>query len=146
MIVKFKKLDNFLSAPVRNYETDAGADVFATKDFILYAHSRYAMPLGFSLEVPKGYMGIIVTKSSTFLKGIISHIPPVDSGYTGECHALLENSTEGVVEIKKGDKVAQLIIVPIVTPVFEETEEIKSTERGVGGFGSTGGTYELGNL
>ena len=139
MKINIKKLDNCVSLPIRAHTTDAGANVFATKQITLEHNERYAMPLGFCLEIPKGYMGIIVTKSSMFKNGIYACIPPVDSGYTGECHALIENVTDNYITINKGDKIAQLIILPIITPSFEEVEELSKSERGVGGFGSTGG-------
>ena len=138
MKIKYKKLDNFISAPVRAYATDAGADVFSPDTYLIPPGSRMAIPLGFALEIPEGYMGIIVTKSSTFKKGLYSHIPPIDCGYTGECHALVENVTDNYMTINKGDKVAQLIIIPMITASFEEVEELSKSERGVGGFGSTG--------
>ena len=138
MEIKIKKLDNFISMPIRNYKTDAGADIFATEEKCLKPGQRYAMPLGFCLEVPENYMAIIITKSSTFKKGLFCHIPPIDSGYTGEVHALIENSTDLYMEISKGDKIGQLIIVPIITPDFIEVETIEEKERGNNGFGSTG--------
>lgn len=138
MKINIKKLDNFISLPIRAHEYDSGADVFATKQITLRPKERYAMPLGFCLEIPKGYMGIIVTKSSMFKKGIYVHIPPVDSGYTGECHALLENVNKDTIYIEKGDKVGQLIILPVEYPSFNEVMELNVTERGSGAFGSTG--------
>ena len=138
MKINIKKLDNCVSLPIRAHATDAGADVFATKQITLEHNERYAMPLGFCLEIPKGYMGIIVTKSSMFKNGIYACIPPVDSGYTGECHALLHNSNKYTIEIEKGDKVGQLIILPIEYPIFNEVTELNVTERGSGAFGSTG--------
>ena len=72
MKVKYKKLDNFISPPVRAYRTDAGADVFSPDTYLIPPGSRMAIPLGFALEIPEGYMGIIVTKSSTFKKGLYS--------------------------------------------------------------------------
>ena len=139
MKIKYKKLDNFISPPVRAYGTDAGADVLSPDTYLIPPRSRMAIPLGFALEIPEGYMGIIVTKSSTFKKGLYSHIPPIDCGYTGECHALIENVTDNYITINKGDKIAQLIILPMITPSFEEVKELSKSERGVGGFGSTSG-------
>lgn len=138
MNVKIKKLNNCISIPLRNYNTDAGADVFATEDKILKPGERFAMPLGFCIEIPENYMGIITTKSSTFKKGLFCHIPPVDCGYTGEVHGLIENSNDYELSIKKGDKVGQLVILPIITPQFEEVDELEEKERGSNAFGSTG--------
>ena len=138
MKINIKKLDNFISLPIRAHEYDSGADVFATKQITLEHNERYAMPLGFCLEITKGYMGIIVTKSSMFKNGIYAHIRPVDSGYAGECHALLENVNKYTIEIEKGDKVGQLIILPVEYPSFNEVMELNVTERGSGAFGSTG--------
>lgn len=142
MKINIKKLDNCVSIPLYAHSTDAGADVFATETYYLKPHELYAMPLGFCLEIPKDYAGIIVTKSSTFKKGLFSHIPPIDSGYTGECHALLENATDNYIKINRGDKVGQLIIIPIMNAEFEEVKQLKKTVRGLGAFGSTGKSFE----
>ena len=138
MEIKYKKLDNFISAPVRAHSTDAGADVFATEDKVLGPNERYAMPLGFAMQVPEGYMAMVLTKSGTFKKGVFALEPPVDCGYTGEAHALLHNVNDVEYKISKGDKVAQLIVIPIATPDFIEVESLEETERGNGAFGSTG--------
>ena len=137
MIIKYTKTNNFISEPIRYYETDAGADVFASYGYIIKPRERYAMSLGFCLEVPINHMAIISTKSSTFLKGLICHTPPIDCGYTGEVHALLENITNQDIVIEKGQKVGQLIILPIITPTFIEASQLDKTLRGNSGFGST---------
>ena len=142
MVIKYKKLDNFISAPIRAHSVDAGADLFATEDIVLNPNERYAMPLGFAIAVPEGYMATIRTKSSKFKTGLYSKEPPVDAGYTGEVHALLHNVSNDIMEIHRGDKVAQLIVVPVILAEFEEVESLEKTERGDGAFGSTGLTLE----
>ncbi len=137
--IRYKELPNYVSMPTRSHEEDAGADVYATKDIVLNPGDRYKMPLGIAIEIPVGSMAVIYTKSGTFIKGLISYEPPIDAGYTGEIHALLHNINNEPIIIKKGDKVGQLILLPIYLPKFKKTEEeLISGERGTGGFGSTG--------
>lgn len=134
--MKIKIIDFGGKMPFRAHANDAGADVYATENLYLRAHSIRKMPLGIGLELPDGFMGIIMPRSGQTVKGLISHLPPIDSGYKGEIHAMLHNTTNGDMKIKKGDRVAQLVILPIIIADFI-TEEIE--QRGTGAFGSTGG-------
>ena len=121
------KLINFNGhAPVRAHDNDAGADVFAPKDQIIIPGQICKLPLGFGLILPDG---------SLSAEGIVCELPPIDSGYRGEVHAIISNVGNRAYEIKKGDRIGQLIIMPVVIPEFTYEE---SAERGVGAFGSSG--------
>lgn len=125
--------------PLRVHYNDAGADVFALDEIILPAHSAVKIPLGFGLRIPDGYMFCNYPKSGMASKGIISNIPPIDSGYTGEIHAILTNISKDNYIIEKGDKVAQLVMTPVLLPEFIPEENMENKDaRGTGGFGSTG--------
>ena len=93
------------------------------------------IPLGFGLRIPDGYAGYIFPRSGLSAKGIVCELPPIDSGYTGEVHAIISNVGREKYEIKAGDKIGQLVIMPVLIPDFT-FEEWK--ERGTGAFGSTG--------
>lgn len=125
--------------PVRAHYNDAGADVFSPINIIIPAHSAIKIPLALGLRVPDGFMFCNYPKSGMASKGIVSNIPPIDSGYTGEINAILTNITDNDYEIKKGDKVAQLVMTQVLLPEFVPEEEMPAQdERGSGGFGSTG--------
>ena len=91
--------------------------------------------LGFALEVPNGYMATIRPRSSMNAKGVLTQIGTIDSGYRGEIKAVLINLTGEDIEIKKGDKICQIIIQPVTIADFVEN---LGDKRGIGGFGSTG--------
>ena len=130
------KLINFNGhAPVRAHDNDAGADVFAPKDQIIIPGQICKLPLGFGLILPDGMAGYIFPRSSLSAEGIVCELPPIDSGYRGEVHAIISNVGNRAYEIKKGDRIGQLIIMPVVIPEFTNEE---SAERGVGAFGSSG--------
>ena len=93
------------------------------------------IPLGFGLLVPDGYAVFVFPKSGLSAQGIVCELPPIDSGYTGEIHAIISNIGNKEYKIKMGDKVGQLVIMPVMIPDFT-VENWK--ERGTGAFGSTG--------
>lgn len=136
MEIKINLFNEEKFMPVRAHRNDAGADVRATKDVIIAPGSTVKIPLGFGLELPDGFMGVIFDRSSVSAKGITSHNAPIDSGYTGEVHAILTNgNTNEFFRIEKGDRIAQLVIQPIVLATFT-TED--GEQRGSSAFGSTG--------
>lgn len=122
-------------APSRKHYNDAGADVYATDDVEMKAHNTYMIPLGFGLEIPDGYVGLILPRSSMAKDGIVCNIPPIDSGYRGEISAVVTNNTDYACTIKEGDRIGQLVILPVVLADYVED---LGEERGDGAFGSTG--------
>jgi len=135
MKVKLIKFNNFIKEPKREHYNDSGADVFAAEDCVIKAHSVYAVPLGIGVELPNGYDMIIHCKSGLSKNGIWSANAPIDSGYRGEIHAILYNTTENDYEIKSGTKVGQLVMRPVIYCDF--VDEL-GEERNTGSFGSTG--------
>lgn len=139
--MKIKVIDfGYKNLPFRAHENDAGADVKVCLhdkvDFtILRAHESKKIPLGMGLVLPDGYAAFVYPRSGLASKGITCELPPIDSGYRGEIHAIVTNCTESDIEIDNGMKIGQLVIMPIVICDFI-TEDIK--ERGDNGFGSTG--------
>ena len=124
MKIKIKPINENSILPTHSHSFDAGWDCYAQED------GEGLKGLGFSIDIPNGYVGLILPRSSMNLKGAYSAIGVVDSGYTGEVKAIIKN-----VDIKKGDKICQLLIIP--TPIPELVIDLDNS-RGTKGFGSTG--------
>lgn len=125
-------------APERAHYNDAGADVFANtaQGLIIPPHTIKKVPLGFGLKLPDGFVGYVVPRSGmSSNKGITAEVVPIDSGYTGEVHAILYNANDTPYTVNPGDKIAQLVIHPVILADF--TYDKRET-RGNHGFGSTG--------
>ena len=150
MKIKMIKFRDDLIPPVRAHYNDAGIDCFAQEDFTLHNFNsvfsdinhevlgpadRYLVPLGFGLEIPDGYMAVIKPRSSMNIKGIITQIGTIDSGYKGEIKAYFINTSQYEHCFKKGDKICQIVIEPVI---LADIVEDLGDERGEGGFGSTG--------
>lgn len=154
MKIKLIKFRDDLIKPTRAHYNDAGIDCYAQEDIILKPLSSNDLflnfgitlepklkaiptliPLGFGLEIPDGYMATIRPRSSMNLKGVLSQIGTIDSGYRGEIKAVLINLTDTDIEIKKGEKICQIVIEPVILADFVED---LTNDRGEGGFGSTG--------
>ena len=134
--MKVKVLDfGYSHLPKRAHENDAGADCHALYDYIIPPHTTVKIPLGFGLVLPDGYAAYIFPRSGLSAKGIVAELPPIDSGYRGEVHAIVSNLTDREYAVTAGDRVGQLVITPIVIADFI-TDDI--TQRGDGAFGSTG--------
>ena len=121
--------------PSRAHYNDAGADVYANYDWVLLPGETMAFGLGFGLEIPDGMMGLIFPRSGLAKKGICCQLPPIDSGYRGEIHAIVTNYGHEPYPIRAKDRIGQLVILPIVIP--ELSEEL-GENRDAGAFGSTG--------
>ena len=133
--MKIHLIDFGGKSPERAHANDAGADVFSPRNEVICPGQICKMPLGFGLRIPDGFAGYIFPRSGLSSQGIVCELPPIDSGYTGEVHAIISNVSKKEYEIKAGDKIGQLVIMPVLIPEFT-FEEWK--ERGTGAFGSTG--------
>lgn len=121
--------------PYRAHDNDAGADVYMPCTCTIAPGQVAKIPLGFGVEVPDGYAGYIFPRSSMAAKGIVCELPPVDSGYRGEIHAIISNVGNETQEIPENTRIGQLIVMPVVIADFV-TEF--GEKRGTGAFGSTG--------
>lgn len=131
------KLDDNAIAPVREHEDDAGLDLKSTETKWVHPGTHEFFDTGVHVAIEKGYYGQIASKSGLMLKGITTR-GVIDSAYRGSIGVVLYNhSGEGYL-VHKGDKIAQLLVVPIELPEIEYVEELDETDRGNGGFGSTG--------
>ena len=121
----------------------AGADLFACieGDVAIAPHETVMIPTGLAMELPVGYAGFIYARSGlAFKKGLApaNKVGVVDCDYRGEVKVALHNHGGVAQTISCGERIAQLVVAPYVTAQFEEAEELSSTIRGEGGFGSTG--------
>lgn len=134
--MKVKLIDfGYKQVPCRAHENDAGADVYAMSDKVIKPNETVKIPLGFGLELPDGYAGYIFPRSGLSSKGIVCELPPIDSGYRGEVHAIVTNVGSKEYLVAGGERVGQLVIMPVIIADFI-TDNIK--ERGTGAFASTG--------
>ncbi|MDA9603620.1 dUTP diphosphatase [bacterium] len=129
------------SFPVRATEGAAGVDLAAAVDFVVEPGRRLLVDTGLKLVIPRGAYGQIQGRSGLATKSIDAHPGVIDSDYRGPVKVLLMNRSNDVFIGSKGDRIAQLLILPVITPTFQlaqgSVEAVAPTERGSGGFGST---------
>jgi len=137
MKVKFKRLSDEAVVPRRAKLGDAGADLTATSVNTFVDYTEYGT--GIAVEIPEGYVGLVFPRSSISNKNQVlsNSVGVIDSGYRGEIRARFK-STGQSNKYNQGDRIAQLVIVPFVQAEYEEVQELSNTERGSGGFGSSG--------
>ncbi len=138
MKVKVKKLSNDAVLPKRAYDNDAGADIFAIERTEIPPHSSAKIRTGIAIALAGKTAGLIWGKSSVESRGLIVTAGLIDEGYRGEIIVCMQNLTDKIQLIEKGQKVAQLVVIPVYYPSFKETKELPSSKRGIFGFGSTG--------
>ena len=141
--IALKRLPNGEGLPLPAYATEhaAGMDVVAAEDVTLRPGGRQAVATGFAIAIPEGYEVQVRPRSGLALRhGITCLNTPgtIDADYRGEVKVILANLGPGVVEIARGERIAQLVPAPVLRARFEEVEELDETARGAGGFGSTG--------
>jgi dUTP pyrophosphatase len=148
--VLVKRLPHFDGLELPAYATDgaAGMDVLAAEDVMLDAGARHAVATGLALAIPAGFEMQVRPRSGLALKhGITVPNTPgtIDSDYRGELKVILINHGAAPFEIRRGDRIAQLVLAPVVRANWLKVDELDETARGEGGFGSTGGVVSLGN-
>lgn len=126
----------YMKPPIRAYYNDAGMDVHAPYDITVGPHDTVKIPLRFGLELPDGCVGFIFPRSGLSSKGIVCQLPPIDSGYRGEVHAVVSNLSDKPFEIRYGDRIGQLVILPVI--IANLVTDAPTNTRGSNGFGSTG--------
>lgn len=142
--VKIKKLNPDAVTPSYNYESDSGFDLYSVEEIIIPPLGRALIPTGLSFQFEMGYEIQVRTKSGLAInQGLMVLNSPgtVDQGYRGECKVPLFNTNQEAFVVKKGMKVAQAVLCPVVNGGyvrFQEMEELDEADRGDNGFGSTG--------
>lgn len=133
-------------APTRAHAGDAGLDLYSPEDVLIYPGTKEFIDAKVAVAIPEGYVGLIMDRSSLAKKGLKIPGGVIDSGYRGSMGVILVNMNSEVmglsgapVAIKKGDRIAQLLVVPIAVPTVRLVTSFEGdTTRGEGGFGSTG--------
>ena len=144
MEIKVKKLNEKARLPFRATKGSAGADLFACvdQDITIAAGERRLIPTGIAIELPDSGFGAFVfprsSVSSKFGVSLANCVGVIDSDYRGEIRVPLINHSGTAYTVKNGDRIAQMVIMPVVLPEYTETDTLGDTERGEGGFGSTG--------
>jgi len=132
------KLDDGAYMPIRAHETDAGLDIRAKGSQIVPAKESAIFKTGVHIQLPKGTAGVLISKSGLNVKHDITSTGLIDEGYTGEIVVKLYNHGGYDYTVEAGDKISQLVIVPVLTPKIEIVDEFDESDRGNNGFGSSG--------
>ena len=141
--IRVKKLRSEAPIPTYGSAAAAGADLYACleKEVTIPAGKTIFIPTGLAMEIPSGCAGLIYARSSMGTKRGLApanKVGVIDSDYRGEVMVALHNHSQDDQTVQPGERVAQLVITPVFTPGFEETDDLTDTVRGIGGFGSTG--------
>ena len=141
--IAVKKLRSNALLPTYGSAEAAGADLYACLDetVTIEAGETMFIPTGIALEVPKGCAGLIYARSSMGAKRGLApanKVGVIDSDYRGEISVVLHNHSKTAQQVAPGERIAQLLITPVLTPAYEEVSQLSDTQRGSGGFGSTG--------
>ena len=131
-------LDEGAYMPTRAHDTDAGLDLYARETCIVNARESAKFDTGVHIELPPDTVGFLKSKSGLMVKHGITSEGVVDEGYTGSIVVKLFNNSDGYYVVNKGDKISQLVILPIIKPALELVDSLEQTDRGSNGFGSSG--------
>lgn len=131
-------LDPNAHIPTRAHKNDAGLDLYAMEDYNIFPGTSHSFDTGVHVAVPVGYVGLLTSKSGMMLHNECTSRGTIDSGYVGSIRVVLFNHSRNVVKIEAGQKISQLVLLPIITPEIELVDSLDDTERGSAGFGSTG--------
>jgi dUTP pyrophosphatase len=137
-MIKVKLLDENATQPTQGTPGSAGFDLYATSNHTVYHGALVRIPTGIALQIPEGYAGFIWPRSGMAIRyGFDTHAGLIDSDYTGEISVAGMNHGDRPIEIKKGDRIAQIVFSPVMA-LMQLVNELDDTERGSGSFGSTG--------
>lgn len=131
-------LDPGAKLPTRAHEFDAGFDIYARESQVVSAKESAKFDTGVHVEIPLGYVGMLKSKSGLNVKHGITSEGVIDAGYTGSIVVKLYNNSGRDYKVEEGDKISQLVIMPIILPELEEVDSLEDTDRGDNGFGSSG--------
>lgn len=140
--IEIKRFDPELPLPSYAHEGDAGLDLRSAVEVTLKPGDRIAIPTGIAVAIPPGYAGFVQPRSGLALReglGLANSPGLIDSGYRGEILVVAVNlDPEEPVHVRRGDRIAQLVVLPVASVSFREVDELPSSDRGAGGHGSTG--------
>jgi dUTP pyrophosphatase len=142
MSLRIARLDERARLPTRAHDGDAGLDLYALEGVVLAPGERASVPTGIAVEIPPGQAGLVLPRSGLAARHGISVVNApglIDAGYRGEVRVLLLNTDrEQPFELAAGDRIAQLVLVAVELPTPVEVPSLTDSERGAGGFGSSG--------
>lgn len=141
--VKIKRLTPTAQLPTKAHATDAGYDLYADSAKVCIADGLASYGTGIAVEIPDGYVGLVFPRSSIYKKHLMlsNSVGVIDSGYRGEVKAkfnLINDGSDMYEVYEVGERIAQLIIIPYPEVVFEEVDTLSDSDRGTGGYGSSG--------
>lgn len=138
--MKVKLVNEYAQLPTRGSNDAVGLDLYSQFHIKVPADSQKKIPLGVAVEIPKGYMGLLVPRSSMSKTPLrcANSVGIIDADYRGELSIVYENVSCNDYTIFRGDRIAQLIIIPVAMVDVLDVNELSETERGAGGYGSTG--------
>lgn len=138
MVLKVKRIHPEAKLPVYGHPGDAGLDLFSVIERDLLPGDVFAVPTGIQIAVPAGHVGLVWDKSGISLKGAHRLAGVIDAGYRGEVQVVMINLGSEPFPLRKGMKIAQLLVQPVSAVEVVEADSLDETSRGQGGFGSTG--------
>ena len=140
LMVRFKKLTTNAATPSKAHPTDAGFDMVAVSAQEDAEHNCVTYGTGIAMEIPEGYVGLVFPRSSIYKQDILlsNAVGVIDCHYRGEILFKFRHTPPGRTVYKVGERIGQMIILPIPQTEFIEAEELSETDRGVGGYGSSG--------
>lgn len=131
-------LDKGAYMPERAHSLDAGYDLRTPTAFMIRANDYYVVDTGVHMQIPEGCVGFLKSKSELNIEQCITGEGVIDSGFTGSIRVRLYNHSIVRKYFRKGDKIIQLVLLPIFAPELEQVDDLEETDRGDAGFGSTG--------
>ena len=141
MTLSFRRIHPDAVMPAYAHASDAGMDVRSVRELVIPPGGRALVPTGLVVNLPAGYEAQVRPRSGLALKAgvtVLNSPGTIDAGYRGEIGVILANFGQDDFKVNVGDRIAQLVIAPVLQPVVVEVTEVDSTDRGAGGFGSTG--------
>ena len=141
MTIAFKRVHPDAILPAYAHPSDAGMDIHSVANLVIPPGGRALVPTGLVINLPPAFEAQVRPRSGLALKygvTVLNSPGTIDAGYRGEIGVILANFSEKEFSVRSGDRIAQLVIAPVTQPMVIETNEIDATDRGTGGFGSTG--------
>lgn len=137
-LLPVRRLEPDALLPTRAHADDAGLDLYALEDATVSSGEGTVLRTGVAFAISPGHVGLVCDRSSMARKGLKTAGGVIDAGYRGEVGVVVWNLSGQTQAVKKGERIAQMLIVPIATPAPVDSDDLGATARGTGGFGSTG--------
>lgn len=137
-LLPVRRLEPGAILPTRAHADDAGLDLYALEDAVVEPGAGHMLRTGVAVAVPIGHVGLVCDRSSLARRGLKTAGGVIDAGYRGELGVVVWNLSRERQHVKKGERCAQMLVIPIATPAPVDSADLGETARGAGGFGSTG--------